>query len=74
MILNDENMVKIYLNDADFVKILNDKKMVKIYLNDADFVKFNTELHDSSILINWTSPFPILGVLGVFCHFHSFFK
>ena len=26
------------------------------------------------ILINWTSPFPILGLLGGICHFYSNFK
>ena len=33
--------------------------------------QFNPRLVDPSILINWTSPFPILGVSDALFHFYS---
>ena len=69
--------VSVYLRDTlkrFSVPTLTWHKGVELLLQETDAMKKNlTHIFsvDFSILINWTSPFPILGVSDVLFHFYS---
>ena len=59
-----DGSLEIQRNSRKWSNILQVYKDVKSNLT-------HIRLEDPSILINWTSPFPILGVSGVLFHFYS---